>query len=140
MLQKLCDNPDSGCTKTRGVEIGNKRTSPWFNTLIPKFRQYVNENGKHVTEYETVCIDVPVYLAILTSMFVKMGGKFKVKTVKHMDIRKERHHCHKLLWSRRSLPRWSHGRISLPNTRYSFHSNYSQAKPYSFTHHISNTQ
>jgi D-amino-acid oxidase len=81
MLQKLCENTDSGCMLTKGFELSAVKASPWFSKLIPEFKQYTNDKGQHVMEYETVCIDVPVYLAFLSSLFEKMGGIVRVQVV-----------------------------------------------------------
>ncbi|KAL3899474.1 MAG: hypothetical protein SGCHY_002028, partial [Lobulomycetales sp.] len=84
MLQRLSRNAASGCMVTRGFERSYKRRLPWFHHVIPRFRQYLNSDNQWIMEYDTICIDVPVYLEFLISTFLTFGGSMKQKTVKHI--------------------------------------------------------
>lgn len=71
--------------KTKGIEITSTMIDPWFKKLMPGFKQHKNDKEQWITEYETVCIDVPIYLSFLASIFTQLGGRLSVRTIK--DIR-----------------------------------------------------
>lgn len=86
---------DESTRRPKPVEHYRQTKIPWFHNLVPRFRTWSTEelslksaeSGVHYSfgfSYDSVLVNVPVYLQFLYDRFLERGGKVEIGELKHL--------------------------------------------------------
>ncbi|KAJ3036291.1 hypothetical protein HDV00_002948 [Rhizophlyctis rosea] len=93
MFFRLADFPATGIHICPGVEIWKQQPEswqdPWFSGLVPNYTTLASEQlppgAGWGVKYQTICINVPVYLKWLLSSFREGGGAIDVREIGNIE-------------------------------------------------------